>query len=208
MTTDRRERMAAGTAQAKIAAVALAGLCACGAADVAAATIALHQDAATAIVVRRLFTNNGKRMLSGSLASCTYVYLEQPAVAFRDGRLVLRVHLAGHAGVVVKGSCVGAGDAFYTTVSGQPHVEGETIGLRNFRVDEGKAEYRGLLEPLLQQQIPSLLGLNLREELNKLFQNNASEIKVTLLHFQLLDVAARDGLLTVHFDFALQANKP
>lgn len=173
-----------------------------------AATIALQQDAVTAAVARRLFTNNGKRMLSGSLASCTYVYLEQPAVELRDGRLFLRVHLAGRAGLKVNGSCVGAGDAFYTTVSGQPYVNAETIGLKDFRVDEGNAKYRGLLEPLLRQQIPSLLGLNLRDELTRLLQNNASEFKVTLMQFQLIDVGARDGLLTVRFDFALQATKP
>jgi hypothetical protein len=208
MTIDLRRWTFLGRAQPEIAAFALAVICGCGTADLAAATIALHQDAVTATVARRLFTNNGKRMLSGSLASCTYVYLEQPAVALRDGRLFLRVHLAGRAGLNMNGSCVGAGDAFYTTVSGQPYVDGETIGLKGFRVDEGKAEYRGLLEPLLQQQIPSLLGLNLRDELTRLFQNNSSEFKVTLLQFQLIDVAARDGLLTVHFDFALRANKP
>lgn len=186
----------------------LAAVCAIGTADVAAATIALHQDAVTAAVANRLFANNGKRVLSGSLASCTYVYLEQPAVTLRDGRLFLRVRLAGRAGLKVNGSCVGAGDAFYTTVSGQPHIKGETIALRDFRLDEGKAEYRGLLEPLLRQQIPLLLGLNLRDELTRLLQNNSSEFKVTLTQFQLIDVAARDGLLAVRFDFALQANKP
>lgn len=208
MTIDPRRRTFLGRLQPEIAAFALAGICACSTADLAAATIALHQDAVTAAVAHRLFTSNGKRMLSGSLASCTYVYLEQPAVTFRDRRLFLRAHLAGRAGLKMNGSCMGAGDAFYTTVSGQPYVNGETIALKDFRLDEGKAEYRGLLVPLLQQQIPSLLGLNLRDELTKLLQNNSSEFKVTLMQFQLIDVTALDGLLTVRFDFALRANKP
>jgi hypothetical protein len=208
MTIDVGRQTPPGKALSGIAALALAGIIANCTADLAAATIALQQDAVTAVVAHRLFTNNGRRMLSGSLASCTYVYLEQPAIAFRDGRLFLRVHLAGRVGLKSNGMCVGAGDAFYTTVSGRPYVEGETIALKDFRLDEGKAEYRGLLEPLLQQQIPSLLGLNLRDELTRLLLNNSSEFKVALVRFQLMDVTALEGLLTVRFDFALQADKP
>ncbi|MEP7316607.1 MAG: hypothetical protein ABI667_07910 [Sphingomicrobium sp.] len=176
--------------------------------DAFAATIQLHQDAATAVVARRLFTDHGRRVLTGDPASCTYAYLEQPAVAFRDGRLILRVRLAGRAGLRVNGSCVGAGDAFYTTVSGQPYVAGETIALRDMRLEEGKPEYRQLVESLLQQQVRALLGLNLRDELNKLAQSNASELRMTLTQFKLIDIAARDALLAVRFDFALQAIKP
>ena len=174
----------------------------------AAATIQLHQDAVTTAVARRVFTDNGRRVLTGNMSSCTYAYLEQPAVAFRDGRLYLRVHLAGRAGLRVNGSCVGAGDSFHTTVSGQPYVAGETIALRDMRLDEGKPEYRGLLESLLQQKVRALLGLNLRDELNKLAQNSATDFRMTLTQFKLIDIAARDALLTVRFDFALQATTP
>ena len=208
MTIDPRRRALLRGARVEMAAFALAGICSVHATDVPAATIALQQDAVTAAVAHRLFTDHGRRMLSGSLASCTYVYLEQPAVAFRDRRLFLRVHLAGRVGLKSNGACVGAGDAFYTTVSGLPYIAGETVALKDFRLDEGKAEYRGLLVPLLQQQIPSLLGLDLRDELTKLLQNSSSEFKVTLMQFQLIEVTALDGLLTVRFDFALQANKP
>lgn len=176
--------------------------------DALAATIQLHQDAATSLVARRLFTDNGRRVLTGDPASCTYAYLERPAVAFRDGRLILRVHLAGRAGLRVNGSCVGAGDAFYTTVSGQPYVAGETIALRDMRLDEGKPEYRQLVESLLQQQVRTLLGVNLRDELNKVAQSNTTEVRMTLTQFKLIDIAARDALLTVRFDFALQATRP
>lgn len=191
----------------RLAALALAGLCVNPAADLAAATIALQQDAVTSVIARRLFANEGKRMLSGTVETCSYAYLEQPAVTLRDGRLFLRVHLVGQAGLKVSGKCMGAGDALYTTVSGQPYINGESIGLKDFRVDEGKTAYRALLEPFLNRQIPSLLGVNLREELAKVFQNNQYDLKITLPQFQLIDVKARDGLLTVSFDFALQAHK-
>ena len=202
-----RRRRAGECKWAAVAAILLA--CAAGtAAEATAATIALHQDAVSLAVAQRLFTSNGKRVLSGNLASCNYVYLEQPVVTFRDRRLFLRVHLAGRVGMKASGNCVGAGDAFYTTVSGQPVIAGETVALNDFRMDEGRPEYRKLLEPFLRQQIPSLLGLNLREELAKGLQNSGSAFKLALTGFQLLDVAAGEGMLTIRFDFALQATKP
>jgi len=191
----------------RLAAILLAGLGG-GAAEVAAATLALHQDAVTAVVAQRLFTSNGKRMLSGSLASCTYVYIEKPAVAFRDRRLFLRVHVAGQVGLRSGGNCIGKGDAFHATVSGLPAIDGDKIALKDLRMDEGRAEYRGLLEPLLRQQIPSLLGLNLREEISKGLQNSGSPLKLALTEFRLLDVMVGTGMLTIRFDFALQAGGP
>ena len=173
-----------------------------------AASITLQQDTATAIVASRLFTDNGRRIISGSIASCSYVYLEQPQITFHDRRLVLRVHLVGQVGVRSGSGCLGTGDAFHTTVSGQPYVTGERVGLREFRMDEGKPEYRRLLEPLLQQQIPALLSFNLREELNRLLAKNATELRLTLQQFQLQEVKVADGQLALRFDFALQAGQP
>jgi len=64
-----------------------------------------------------------------------------------------------------------------------------------------------LLEPLLRQQIPLLLGVNLRGELMRLLQDNTSGFEVSLTQFKLIDVTALDGLLSVRFDFALRADK-
>ena len=172
-----------------------------------AASIAIHQDVVTSNVTRRLFTDNGRRMLTGSIPSCNYAYLERPSVTLRDGRLFLRMQLIASAGISVRGACKGAGDSFVTTVSGQPFVTADSVGLRDFRLDEGREMYRGLLDPLLRRQIPSLLGVNLRDELTRAFQSHTPDFKVTLSQLQLQDAVARDGYLTVHFDFAVIANE-
>src|SRR5213593_4303612 len=87
--------------------------CAAGIAfEAAAASVALHQDFVTASIARRLFTDNGRRILTGSIASCGYVYLDSPKATLKDGRLFLRMRLTGHAGVSARGACVGAGDSF------------------------------------------------------------------------------------------------
>ena len=175
--------------------------------DADAASIAIHQDIITSSITRRLFTDNGRRMLTGSIASCSYAYLERPAVTLKDGRLYLRMRLAAQAGISLGGACKGAGDAFFTTVSGQPYVTGDSIGLRDFRMEEGREMYKGLLEPLLRRQVPALLGANLKDEMAKTVQNHAPDLRMTLSQFQLQEASARDGYLTVRFDFSLFANE-
>ena len=172
-----------------------------------AASIAVHQDVLTSTIVKRLFTDNGRRMLTGSVASCNYAYIERPQVTLRDGRLYLRMHTRAQAGISLGGACQGAGDAFSTTVSGQPYVAGDGIGIRDFRLEEGRDAYRGLLDPLLRRTIPQLLGVNVRDELTKMFQAHAPEYRITMSQLQLQDATAREGYLTVRFDFALVANE-
>ena len=169
-----------------------------------AASVVLHQDAVTSAVARRLFADNGRKMLAGNVSTCNYAYAERPAVTFRNGRIYLSMHFAGRAGVVVNGSCAGASEAFAATVSGEPYANGEAISVRNVRIEEGKKEYRALLEPLLRRQLPELLGSNLRHELARHLDGNIADFRMAVTEFQLQNVTAGDGILTVRFDFALQ----
>ena len=169
------------------------------------ASVALGQDAVTAAVQKRLFTDDGRKMLAGSAGTCNFAYAEQPAVTFRGGRIFLRLHFSGRAGMSVNGACMGGSDSFHATVSGQPYVEGEAISVRDVRMDEGKKEYRGLLEPLLRRQLPAMLGSNLRNELARYLDSNIAEFRMIVREFRLQDVSASDGTLQVRFDFALQA---
>ena len=170
-----------------------------------AAIVALGQDAVSAAVVRRLFTDQGRRVLAGDVASCNYAYVEQPVVAFRTGRIVLRLRFAGRAGLSSNGRCMGASDAFAATVSGQPVIEGDTISVRDVRMEEGKQEYRALLEPLLRRQLPALIGSNLRGEFTRHLESSVQDFRMAVREFRLQEVTASDGVLTVRFDFVLNA---
>ena len=169
-----------------------------------AASVALHQDAVTTAVLRRLFNDNGRKLLAGDAATCNFAYAEHPAITFRNGRIFLRLHFSGRAGVLVNGACAGGSEAFAATVSGEPYANGEKISVRDVRVEEGKKEYRALLEPLLRRQLPELLGSNLRQELTRYLDGNIAEFRMAVTEFQLQHVTASDGVLTVRFDFALQ----
>jgi hypothetical protein len=172
---------------------------------VEAAVVALGQDAVSAAVVRRLFTDHGRRVLAGDVSSCNYAYVEQPVVTFRGGRIQLRLRFAGRAGLSSNGRCMGASDAFGAMVSGQPAIEGDTISVRDVRMEEGKQEYRTLIEPLLRRQLPALIGSNLRGELSRYLESSVHDFRMAVREFRLQDVTANDGVLTIRFDFALSA---
>ena len=171
-----------------------------------ASTLAIHQNALTTVIVKRLFADSGRRVLSGAIGSCNYAYLERPAVTLRDGRLFLRMHLVAQAGIVVGGQCRGAGDSFMTTISGQPYVSADGLSIRDFRLEEGRDVYKGLLDPLLRRQVPALLGVNVRDELTRGLQNQAPDFRFSVAQLAMQEATARDGYLTIRFDLALVAN--
>jgi len=72
-------------------------------------------------------------------------------------------------------------------------------------MEEGKQEYRALLEPLLRRQLPALIGSNLRGELTRYLESSVQDFRMTVREFHLQEVTASDGVLTVRFDFALTA---
>ena len=171
-----------------------------------ASTLAIHQNALTTVISKRLFTDSGRRVLSGAIGSCNYAYLERPAVTLRDGRLFLRMHLVAQAGIIVSGQCRGAGDSFMTTISGQPYVSADGVSIRDFRLEEGRDLYKGLLDPLMRRQVPALLSVNVRDELTRGLQNQAPDFRFSVAQLAMQEATARDGYLTIRFDLALVAN--
>ena len=174
--------------------------------DAHASTLAIHQNALTIVIAKRLFPDNGRRLLSGAIASCSYAYLERPAVTLRDGRLFLRMHLVAQAGISVSGQCRGASDGFMTTISGQPYVSADGVSIRDFRLEEGRDLYKGLLDPLLRRQVPALLSANLRDELARGLQAQAPDFRFNVAQLAIQDATARDGYLTIRYELALVAN--
>jgi hypothetical protein len=161
-----------------------------GTTAVHASTLAIHQNALTTVIAKRLFPDSGRRLLNGSISSCNYAYLERPAVTLRDGRLFLRMHLVAQAGINVSGHCRGAGDSFMTTISGQPYVTADGISIRDFRLEEGRDLYKGFLDPLLRRQVPALLSVNVRDQLARGLQNQVPEFRFSVAQLAMQDATA------------------
>lgn len=144
-------------------------------------------------------------MLSGDPATCVYATLDSPSTQFRDGRVYVRARFAGATAALVNGRCVGSGDTFWLTVSAAPAVAGETVGLRDPRLEEGNDVYRPLIELFLTAFAPRALNVNLRDEVTKLLRDPRVQFQVTVPKIDVQSAAIRDGALNIRFDFRLEA---
>lgn len=170
-----------------------------------AATVSLHSSAIDTALYAQVFTQEGKRVLSGALRTCAYAYVESPRTRLHGGRLFLKVHFAARAAAPVQGNCVGTGDAFDIVVSARPYFKGTVLGLEDFRLEEGKEAYRPLLEILVVQAIPFGLHLDLREEVAKMLRDPRAPYQVSVPSVTVQSVSAEDDVLSVGIDFQVEA---
>lgn len=171
-----------------------------------AADITLYASAIDTALKTEIFASDGKYLLSGEVKSCSYAYLERPSTSLRDGRIFVRMHFSGRAGIPNGATCVGPGEAFWLTVSGRPYFQGELVGITDFRLEEGQDVYGygPLLEGFLASSVPKALNLNLRQEVMKILTSTATPYKVFLPRLELQKVVAENNALRVLFDFSLE----
>jgi len=165
-----------------------------------AATLVLHRSAIDTTLNRQVFTQQGKYVLSGSLQSCSYAYLERPRSSLREGRFYLNAHFSARVAQQVGDRCLGGDDAFDVTVSARPSFKGAIVGLEDFRLEQGKEAYRPLLEVLLTQAIPRALTVDLRQEIAKLLQSASTPYQITVQSIAVQSVGAADDMLRVELE--------
>lgn len=170
-----------------------------------AADITLHASAIDAGLRKEVFRAPGGRyMLSGDLETCNYAYLEKPSTKLREGRIHLRMHFTAQVGVDRGSSCAGHVEAFWVTVSGRPYLRGESIGVNDFRLEEGQELAAPMLQDFLAATVPRALNINLRQELTRLLAANAPPYQVSLTRLELQGLAAERDMLRLKFDFSLE----
>ena len=84
------------------------------------AELRLTLPALTRLLKETVFTQNGRRYVSGDAGSACYAFFESPAIQIAGPRLVLTAHFSSKTGFEVLGNCVGAGIAENVSVSGIP----------------------------------------------------------------------------------------
>lgn len=170
-----------------------------------AAEIVLYPSAVDATLRREVFNRNGRYVLSGDPRTCAWAGLDSPATTFRDGRVFLRMRFQASTAVPVNNQCVGGGEQFWVTLSAEPFVNGELVGLHNARLEEGKDAYRPLLEIFLRNVAPSAINVNVRDEVTRMLKDPRNPWTVTLPRLDVQSAAVRDGGLAIGFDFRLEA---
>lgn len=170
-----------------------------------AAEIVLHPSAVDASLRREVFNRNGRYVLSGDPRTCAWAGVDSPQSSFRDGRYFLRMRFQSSAAVLVNNQCVGGGDQFWMTISAEPFAQGETIGLRDARLEEGKEVYRPLIQLFLTNIAPSAIRLNLRDEVARMLTDPRNPYTVSVPMIAVQSLTVRENRLDVKFDFRLEA---
>lgn len=136
-------------------------------------------------------------------SKCNYTYLELPEVGFANDRVTIRLHLSARAGQEISGQCVGAGEAFWLTISGTPYVDGAVVGVKNAHIVQiDNPSYRVLLEAALQGLVNGLrndVGASLRAA----FAKDVNHYRLTVNNLAITNLRARDNLLRATIDFEL-----
>jgi len=152
----------------------------------------------------------GRRYIKGrpdSDKGCP-VYLDQPRVAFVDGRVVVTVKTHARLGFGKK--CVGIGVSLESQVSFVPVAEGESVGFRDARIEyvTKNKDLDGLLEPFLEKKLPQEMKVNAAEFLDKLLAHSqsATGYEVTVEKLELRSMQIEDQELMIDLDANFRIN--
>lgn len=186
------------SALATALAAALAGIVA---GPASAAEIVLEPSAVQKLVMQGLFRDNGRYYLQKG--ACT-AWLENPAVTFSAGRIVIRSHLNGRLGIDTGMSCVGIALTAWTTLSGVPGAQGAIVRLADLRVDDvDDPNARMLLNSGLVASLPGAIELNVLKSVQDMLQGASGQIQSEVQALTIQSVGVVDNKLSVRFDFRL-----
>lgn len=154
----------------------------------------------------------GRRYLSGSERTpCDYAYLEQPRLQARDGKVRLTVHLRARRGLALLKGCLGVPVSPQVTITGDPFLDGEALGLRNVAVErlDGSLEslpvIRQLLLSFVRRQLPAEFRYAFRSELDRALGqlSQAQGLTARFARFRTDHVQAAGDAVTLTGDFTL-----
>ncbi len=157
---------------------------------------------------QQLFSGpSGRFYLKGTTQSACFVYVEDPQVSFKDGRILVQVKTHARIGKPVRGACLGISVSPKSEVSLAPDGEGETLGFHDARLERviEQRELNFLLTPFLSHTVPTNMKVNAAELLRKALAGStaSSGYKVTLERLKIVSVQIDGDDLMVEADGGL-----
>jgi hypothetical protein len=173
--------------------------------------IAVHYPAIGRILARQVFTQDGRKYLSGAPVSrCRFAYLENPRVSGENGVLNVRARFTGRSALDVFGKCVGLGDSFDALIAASPYDLDGAIRLKDVRVEgQGKDGFyvRRVCAPLART-LRSEFAYGISEDARALFEHTREGASHTqrLVRFSVpsIRVSPDAVILTVDFSVAVK----
>jgi hypothetical protein len=100
------------------------------------AEVQLYFSALQRILAEQVFTQEGRLYMRGDAKNkCNFAYLEHPAVAADNGRLLVKARFSGRSARSFFGKCLGMGDSFDVRISASPSYTGGMLALRDVKVE-------------------------------------------------------------------------
>lgn len=161
-----------------------------------AITVRISAGALERTLNKQLFKGpQGRYYIRGHAGSGCFAYAEDPAVSFRQDRVVVHVKTHARLGSSVRGACLGIGLNVEADVSFVPEAQGESIGFRDARIEnlsESK-ELNVFLEPFLSHKLPQEMKLNaaelIRQALTTSAQTTGYDLKLQSLTMHSMQVS-------------------
>jgi hypothetical protein len=165
-----------------------------------AAEIVLKQSAVEKLVVKGMFTRNGRFEVQPGPCS---VYFDSPTVSIPANRVSIRSRLSARLGLVVGNNCQGVALASWTTVSGRPVADGGKVRLVDIRIDEIDDGPTRALAQLGLMDLPNAVELDVLSAVRTMLQGVGSQVQSEVESFDIGSVAAANGELSIKFEFKL-----
>jgi hypothetical protein len=170
-----------------------------------ASEITIEHTAIEKALMEQVYVDRGRFHVMPE-APCQYAYLSSPAVSIAQGRVRLKTRLTGMFGTEVGSQCSGLSDAFDVTVSAEPYFSGESLGLRDVRVEEaGNPVYKPLLQALMTQTVAPALAINLREGLQRMLADARSPYDTVIEQLTVSELKAENNRISARLSFSLMA---
>ena len=170
-----------------------------------ASEITIEHTAIEKMLMDQVYVDRGRFHVMPE-AQCQYAYLTSPAVSIAGGRVRIKTRLTGMFGALVGGQCSGMSDAFDVTVSAVPYFSGESLGLKDVRVEEvGNPVYQPVLQALMTQTVAPALEINLRQGLQRLLSDARAPYAVVIGRLDVSDIRAEGNRLSARLSFDMLA---
>ena len=173
-----------------------------------AAELQLYFSVLQRVLADQIFTQDGKLYVKGDAKNkCNFAFLEHPAVAADNGRLLVKARFTGRSAQSLFGRCFGVGDSFEVAILARPQYRDGFLALTDVRVDTPGRDtfYTRRVRAAMASSLASQFKYNVAAEAKRTLEepkpNNPT--RQELRRFDVKDIRVLPDSVVVVLDFQL-----
>lgn len=173
-----------------------------------AAELQLYFSVLQRVLAEQIFTQEGKLYVKGDAKNkCNFAFLEHPAVAADNGRLLVKARFTGRSAQSLFGRCFGVGDSFDVAILAKPQYRDGFLALTDVRVDTPGRDtfYTRRVRAVMASSLASQFKYNVAAEAKRTLEepkpNNPT--RQELRRFDVKEIRVLPDSVVVVLDFQL-----